>query len=380
MIFIIIVSLAAGYLAGKSGVQVETSSSTLTVTSWQTTTLTFTSGTTMTSVVTYPAPIPIASVEVANVSIGGSPGVVAVDKATGRIYVEDLSSNVLTVINGSSNSVVARITLPADSNDGIAIDSNSNTVYVLVKGEVAVVNGTSNKVEGVFPLDFGSGTLAYDQSSHVIYGVGPPEAGSPDIIGADARNGSVVMDMALGYTGQGVAVDPFTHLVSVAGCNIKGLNCNSEVSIINGTSKKLLNLIQLYNGAYPSITIDPYIGVVYVSGSAELTGLSETTGKVIFDVDSQTCAALDTMALGVSTQVLAITHLYNYLLVYDGASGTLLNMYSFPETPQYVASVNSFPYLYATVSGDLIVFNGQEASPGHINTSLIGIGYDCPLP
>ena len=75
-------------------------------------------------------PIPVASIETANITVGGAPRAIAVNPNDNRIYVADWFSNNLTVVDASSHSVVAKITLPASSNNGIAIDSNTNMVYV----------------------------------------------------------------------------------------------------------------------------------------------------------------------------------------------------------------------------------------------------------
>ena len=94
-------------------------------------------------------PIPFASVETANISIGGHPRTIAVNPNTSRIYVADWFSNNLTVIDASSHSVIAVVALPADDDNGIAIDYNTDMIYVLLQGGVAEVNGSTNKVRGV---------------------------------------------------------------------------------------------------------------------------------------------------------------------------------------------------------------------------------------
>ena len=111
-------------LSAKSNASTVTSVSTSTITVQQavSTTLTILQG----------QPIPIASVETADVTIGGYvPASVAVNPTTGRVYAATNTS--LIVIEGSSGMILANITLPAGdefagNQDNIAIDSASNVI------------------------------------------------------------------------------------------------------------------------------------------------------------------------------------------------------------------------------------------------------------
>jgi hypothetical protein len=76
-------------------------------------------------------------------------------------------------------------------------------------------------------------------------------------------------------------------------------------------------------------------------------------------------------------QVILAPQDYNYLLVYNGWFGSLVNMYSLPATPQYVAFNPVTNETYVILSESLLAFKGA-ASTGHVNETLIGAGHDCP--
>jgi len=333
--------------------------------------------TTSTSTTSQGSPLPISSVETANISIGGSPRTIAIDPNTNRVYVADFFYNNLTVVDPTTNSVVARIALPADDNNGIAVDPNTNMVYVLVEGGITEVNGATNKVVGELHLNFGPGSMAYDPSNLMIYG---SKEGYGSLIGADVRTGNVVWNVSLGYWANSVAVDPHTNVVFAVGCYQEGLVCNSVISAVDGTNGDVLNKITLGNDAYPRVTVDTVTHVAYVSGSAQLVALNGTTGKIIFDVNSMACGPFDSMAADTSSnQLLAISLDYNYVLAYDGTSGALVNIYSLSSTPQFVAFNPNTNEAYVTVSSQLLSFQ-NSASVGHDNDALIGSGQNCPLP
>jgi len=289
--------------------------------------------TTTTSTVTFTMsagqPISAGSVETADITIGGSPGAIAVNPNASRIYVADGSS--LTVIDASSHAVIANITLPASSNNGIAVDDNTNMVYVLVDGGIAEVNGSTNKVVGELPVNFGYQSLAYNPSTHVLYG--SPETQAGGLVGVDARTGAIVANISLGFWANSITVDPYTNMIYAVGC-ANSFVCGSEVSFVNGTSETLVTTVHLDSAYYSKVTMDSKTNVVYISGEAQLAALNGISGEVIYNSYPQTCGPFLNMAdIPSSNQVLAVLQNYDYLMVYDGATVTLANMYSFSSSP-----------------------------------------------
>jgi hypothetical protein len=127
---------------------------------------------------------------------------------------------------------------------------------------------------------------------------------------------------------------------------------------------------------YATATIDEKTGIVYVSGEAELVALNPY-GTVIYHYNPDTCGPFIGMADDPAlNQVIMAPQNYDYLLVYDGLSGNLLNMYSLPSSPQYVTFNPVTNETYAIVSESLLTFKGVT-STGHANDSLIGAGQFC---
>jgi hypothetical protein len=359
LIVAILVGAGAGYLIGYASERTVTSISTFVTTS----TTTIIGGT----------PIPIASVENGNVSIGGSPLAMAVNPNASRIYVAGLS-NVLTVIDAVSHAVVATVTLPSAFNGGIAIDYKTGTVYVLVQGGIAVINGTSNKVVGEIPINFGYRSIAFDSSTDTIYG-SAETIGSGSLIGVDSHTGKVTANVSIGYWASDVLVNPQLNLIYGVGC-AQSFVCDSMISVVNGTSAKLVNETTLGSAYYATATIDEKTGVVYVSGESQLVAMNPY-GTVIYNYYPDTCGPFISMADDPAlNQVIMAPQNYNYLLVYNGWFGNLLNMYSLPGAPQYVVFNPVTNETYVIVSESLLTFKGV-ASTGHVNDTLIGAGQFC---
>jgi len=380
LVVAILVGAGATYLAGyvnertvtsfSTSVSTSTYTTTYVSTEVQTTTLTVNSVTTMIG----GTPIPVTSVETGNVSIGGSPYTIAVNPNASKIYVAG-GSNVLTVIDAVSHSVVARVTLPSASNSGISIDYKTGMVYVLVQNGITEINGTTNQIAGELPINFGYRSIAYDSSTDTIYG----STGSGSVIGVDSHTGKVTGNVSIGYWADDVLVNPQLNLIYAVGCNEQGLVCNSTISVVNGTSAKLMNETRLGSLYYATATIDEETGIVYVSGYSQLVALNPY-GAVIYNYYPDTCGPFIGMADDPAVnQVIMAPQNYNYLLVYNGWFGNLLNMYSLPDSPQYVAFNPVTNETYVIVSESLLTFNGIT-STGHVNDTLIGAGQFCPLP
>jgi len=379
LVVAILAGAGAGYLLGYANERTVASVSTFVTTSTSITTFVSTEvqATTMTvntaTTIIGGTPIPITSVETGNVSIGGSPYTVAVNPNVSRIYVAG-DSNVLTVVDAVSHAVVARVMLPSASNSGIAIDYKTGTVYVLVQGGIAAINGTSNKVVGVIPVNFGYRSIAFDSSTDTIYG-SPETLGNSSLVGVDSHTGKVISNVSIGYWANDVLVNPHLNLIYAIGC-AQSFVCDSMITVMNGTSAKLMNETTLGSPYYSTATIDEQTGLIYVSGEAQLAILNPY-GTVVHNYYPDTCGPFigmtDDSALN---QVIVAPQNYNYVLVYNGWFGNLLNMYSLPDSPQYVTFNPTTNETYVVVSNSLLTFK-SVANVGHVNDTLIGAGQFC---
>lgn len=287
-------------------------------------------------------------------------------------------------------SFVANVSLPSGAS-GVVVDPTSGTVFVSVQRGVVEVNGSTNAIIGQFPLDSYPGALAYNPSTDTLYvptgGLGP--VGSIDLngslIGFDVRTGSVVANVSLSFLPYDLAVNPDTNMVYVEGCH-QNFACDSMVSIINGTSRTVVTTVPLNSAYYSTMTYDPATNIIYASGGAELVALNGTTGAKVFEVNPETCGPfLDMGVISSADQVLMVPQNYDYLLVYDGTSGALVNMYSYPnssspQSPPYLQSVAYNPNtheLYLTTSlGQFLAFPDSNIL-GNVDASMIGAGETC---
>jgi len=372
----------------KTATSIEVSTSTVTSVSTQTgytTTATIsstasatTSNVTSLSTATIGNPIPVSAVQAGNYSLPG--GTYVFDSSTNVMYVLDTSY--LNVVNMSSLSVIAEVELPTNNtggsiNAGLTVDTGTNTIYVAVQGEVVAVNGSTNTIVRELPLSFG--TLTFNQVTHKLWGTQPFRSA---LVEVDPQTGSVQANVSIGYSPYDIAVDPSTGLVYSDGCQQEGLVCDSWASIVNGTSGRIVSKTELGSADYPTMTLDTETHVLYVSGGQQLAAINGTDGDVIFNVNPQTCGPFTSMVVDPSTNLVYTSpnSYYYYLLAYDGATGKLVNMYSFPSSPAPVAlnPDNGNLYLWTT-SGRFLSIRLLSAQ-GNVNSTLLGNSQQCPVP
>ena len=403
---LVVATFGAGYLAGNSVRQTET----VTSTSTSVGTSTLTSVRTATSTLTVGVPINASDIESMYATITGRPYELAVDPNDSMVYVTDQFSDNLTTVD-QSPFAFNTTTLPSPS-DGIAVDTDTNMVYVGVTGGLAEINTTlistyvgggvmndlTNEVVRVLPVDI-KGPLAFDSSTHVVYGTSGSTCGYLDgidtqpicsyLAGVDVRTGAVVANVSLGYPADSIAVDPQTGMVFATGCHeVQFPACNSVASVVNGTSGVAVATLRLNSSQSPSVAVDPSTDLAYVSGD-QLVALNGTTGDVMYKVNPFECGGILNMVAIPYLNEVAATVPGNYVLVYDGSTGALVDMYSLPASPNFVAFDPSTDQLIVTLwgaslqspsllpAGALIAFH-LAASRGSVDSALVnGNGGAC---
>jgi len=143
----------------------------------------------------------------------------AVNEATGALYVSNGSDNEIDVIQFKAKKVAARIPLSGEP-FGVAVNPFSNTVYAaLLDGSVSVINGATNTVTTttvitpVPPLtSVANAGITVDIGTGNVYTTNATFATASSVAVLDAA-GAVITNISVGNTPIGIDTDPFTGLV-----------------------------------------------------------------------------------------------------------------------------------------------------------------------
>jgi hypothetical protein len=409
-----------------------TSSTTQASTSHPTSTETFsnsTSATSTTSSVGTGQPIQAADVEAANVTLENMDGgghYAAFDANGSRIYalgvplwVDDSRDYSLAVVDTSSNTVVANVSLPHTAALGycynLAFDDSTGMLYAIavgddnnaLSGEMVAFNASTDSIATEVPLQFGFlatygfgcdlGVAQFDPGTAIMWGPTIGGDGSDAVTGVNVLTGSVVESVRLSFAPGSVAVDPYTSMVYAYGCTTITVCDPLHLAIINGTSGSLVATVSLnssINGTmasdYGHMVLDPSTDVVYVSEGSQLMALNGTNGNVMFNVYPETCGPSTIAVIPSLDQVVMFPSNHpSYLLVYDGATGALVNMYSFPSNDQerfagfgvsvgIAYDVNTAELYFFAGADTLVALHYDVQTIGNVNATLVDAGCVSP--
>ncbi len=166
------------------------------------------------------------------VRVGSSPTGVAVNPATGLVYVSNYDSNTVSVISESSDSVVATIPVGLSPN-GVAFDPVTNEVWVANESSftLSVISTTSNTVINTVSVGAGNEPygVAIDTSDGYVYNT---DWNTSEVSVTDDRTAppTGVAAISVGIDPYGLAVNSSTNNVYVAESQA------GRVAIINGTT------------------------------------------------------------------------------------------------------------------------------------------------
>jgi YVTN family beta-propeller protein len=261
---------------------------------------------------------------------GSSPVGVAIDQATNTIYVANAGSGTVSVIDGATCNAAntrgcakkpAKVRVDGGS-ELLAVDPSTDTIYVpnLFTNTVAVIDGrmcnatnTSGCAQNPTEVKVGSGpeVVAVDPATDTIY-VATSGASTISMIdgktcnGADTSScGKTQAKAAVGNGPLGLAIDPATDSVYV------GNAASNTVSVLNGgtcnaTSTAGCAARTVRVGTDPrGLAFDPATRTVYVvnAGSNDLSLLNARTCN---DMTASGCASLKTTPVDASPRRIAI--------------------------------------------------------------------------
>ena len=215
---------------------------------------------------------------VATVPVGSYPSGVAVNPGTNRVYVANADSNSVSVIDGDSNTVVT--TVPVGSGPrGVAVNPGTNRIYVANGGNnVSVIDGPTNTVTATVPVGSGPSGVAVNPTTNRVYACNWL-INNVSVIEGDSN--TVVATVPVSHLepyGVGVAVNPGTNRIYVA--NLYG----SNVSVIDGDSNTVVATVPVGSGPL-GVAVNPGTNRIYVAnGGNNVSVIDGTTNTVVATV------------------------------------------------------------------------------------------------
>lgn len=360
-----------------------------------------------TSIVVSTGPVPsVSSAEIANITVTRTPlfvpGGMELDSNTSTIYVGDGTDN-LTVVDASTHKAIETITLPGSPADGwgpIAVDSESNMIYVSTWGctneanvsnscqgyssippwGIVEIDGLDNKIVGRIPVSVD--LLTVDSSTGILYGTT-----GTILLAIDERSGSIIGNLSLGASPQSIAADAKTNMVYVDGCKQSSLGCiGGELLGIGGAHDDVKFTVPLDDNFLSNVVVDPNTNTVYTLGTQEnatLYSIDGTSGTIRYASAIAPCGADAggvTLAMNTaSNQLYFVSN--SYFAVIDATTGRIVNMLSSPGTWDVAVSPDGSNVYLAIEAGNqqfgYILVIPSAMGESYVNLTTLAGGGGC---
>lgn len=307
----------------------------------------------------------------ANITVGSDPEGVAVNPTTNLVYVANLPSqpSSISIINGTTNNLSSTLLLGPPGNLGqvypreIAVNPNTDRIYVTeeTRNVVAVINGVTNQIVANVTVGTDPQGIAVLPASNRIF-VTNAQSNTMSVI--DGNTNTVVTTLPTGAGPTSAAADPLTGDVYVSNW------LQPSVSVFNGTSFQLIGTIQ--TGFTPTgLAVDSVRGLLFIAGWATGT----TKGSIL---------VVSTATNGVVEQVAACNPHYivvndatgaayastypNTVTVIDNASGAL-------QLTLSASTTTSFVGFAVTAAGNLTGWNTTSKRTGPLQDTTVTIQF-----
>lgn len=207
---------------------------------------------------------------IATIGVGTNPRYPVLDNANGDLYVPNAGSGNVSVISGATNSVVATVT-PTGTPIGGAYDPSNGDIYLGNAGgnNVSVISGATNKVvvsSIALPSGAGPWSLGYDPLNGDIY-VGDTLISEVTVI--SGASNTVVTSISVGSNPRDILADPANGDVYVAQYLTPGV-----VSVISGATQAMVGPGVSVSGTAFGLALDPVTQDIYVAGGSVLSVIS----------------------------------------------------------------------------------------------------------
>lgn len=158
----------------------------------------------------------------------------AFNPVTNLFYAAAAVASQVVVLDGTTNTVEKTISVPSDPT-GIAINSTTNTIYVVADHVVTVIDGTKNTVSATITVGTQPYAVAVNTATNKIYVADTATTGTNNVYVIDGTTNTITSALQIGGTAYQVAVNSTTNTIYVAN--------NTVVAVIDGVTDKVATTI-----------------------------------------------------------------------------------------------------------------------------------------
>jgi YVTN family beta-propeller protein len=298
-------------------------------------------------------------------SSGSSPMEMGYAFSANKVFVADLGTDQVSVINATSLGVFGNVSVGSRPHS-VTYDTSKNLIYVSNfnygnAGNVSAFNASTLRVTASIPVQDGPYGLTYDERLGRVY-VANFDSNSVSVI--SDRNQTVIASIPVGSNPVSVALDPSSGTVWVTDYD------SNSVTVISDASDAVVQNISV--GSHPwGIDYDSALRAMFISnqGSNTVSIVSDTNYSVF-----------GTVSVGSEPDALAYDPASGLVLVANSGNGTVSAIADSSLSVEYTCSVGSGPLGVAYDWGSDTTFVSDEQSDqvsvltvGRHATSLLAV-------
>lgn len=219
---------------------------------------------------------------IANVTVGSGPVDVAFDPLDGDLFVTNQGGASVSVINGTTHRVIATVAVGSGP-FGAAVDVRTGDVYVSnsYSDNVSVISGSTLRVVASVPVGALPQLPTYDPINGNVY---VTNRNSDNVTVIDGTTVAAIANVPVGFGPDGSALDSGTGQIWVedSANYAGGVLRNGSVSILSGSTNRVLASVPVVGGDPSGIAFDARSGDLYVAndGSDNVSVVNGTTHHV----------------------------------------------------------------------------------------------------
>jgi YVTN family beta-propeller protein len=309
------------------------------------------------------------AIHATSIPVGWYPSDITFDDLNGDVYVSNYYGGTVSVISGTSNSVIATVHVGSYP-QALVCDTGNGDVYVVSSGDdnVSVISGASNTVVATVPVGGQMGNnpdpLAYDPINGEIY-VGNTHTNNVSVI-SGATN-LVVANVAVGQSPQVIVLDTTTDALYVANGQ------SNNVSVISGSTNKVMANVDVGGDPYAE-AFDAANGNIYVADpvSSAVSVISGATNSLLTTVvvpGGPQGVVFDAGSGDVYVAVVGSSPSYiGNVTVISGATNSIV--------ANITVWIGPFSEVNDSANGDVYVVNSNPGGIGRANVSVIDVASD----
>jgi YVTN family beta-propeller protein len=216
-----------------------------------------------------------------------TPRVLAYDSANGKLFMVDVYSNTVTVINTTKNKIIDRISVNPIT-DGVVYDPANGDIYAInAGGPVSVIDGSTDKVIKNIPVGSNSMDGVFDSKNGNVY-VFNLGSGSVSVI--DGATNTVLTTI------QGLP-SPVAGAFDSANGKIYVTNYGTNtVSVIDGSTNTLVNTITVAQEGPANALFDTDNNKIYVANAGHVGGTGPA-GNTLSIIDGSSDSVVDNVVI-----------------------------------------------------------------------------------